>query len=153
MRRLWNPFVIAVCLAASSLPAQTPPAAAPGPKNLQVLPSDISRDQLIETMKAFSRGLGVRCNHCHVVTATEPKEQFDFAADDKETKKIARVMIQMVKEINGTWMTRVGEAAGGEETTERPQLVGCWTCHRGKTEPEEPPPAPAPQQREMGKKE
>lgn len=140
------------------------PAAAPAQaqteslfKNLQVFPRDISRDELIGSMRVFTRSLGVRCNHCHVVTATEPKEVLDFASDAKEEKKIARVMLSMTTEIDSTWMARV-EAAEGQSAAPKamaPQdavmsgRVGCWTCHRGKTEPEmppppEPPPAPKP---------
>jgi hypothetical protein len=50
----------------------TPPAQASTSqyKNLQVLPHDIPREQLIEIMRAFARSLGVRCNHCHVVAQT-----------------------------------------------------------------------------------
>jgi cytochrome c553 len=135
------------------------PAAAPAQaqtasqfKNLQVFPRDISRDELIGSMRVFTRSLGVRCNHCHVVTATEPKEVLDFAADAKEEKKIARVMLSMTTEIDSTWMARVETAEGHSAAPKamEPQeavmsgRVGCWTCHRGKTEPEMPPPPEPP---------
>ncbi|HEX7151371.1 MAG TPA: c-type cytochrome [Thermoanaerobaculia bacterium] len=118
-------------------------------KNLQILPRDIPREQLLTIMRGFTRSLGVKCNECHVVTATEPKEQLDFAADTKEEKRVARVMMQMTSQINGAWMERVEAAEGHhEETTEAAPSdprVSCWTCHRGKKEPEMPPaPAPAP---------
>jgi hypothetical protein len=105
-------------------------------KNLQVLPKTIQREQLLEIMRGFTRGLGVRCNFCHVVTATEPKEQFDFPSDAKEEKRVARVMLQMTQQINGTFMPRVAQVEGESEA---PQ-VRCWTCHRGKQEPDEPAP-------------
>ncbi|HEX8253009.1 MAG TPA: c-type cytochrome [Thermoanaerobaculia bacterium] len=121
-------------------------------RNLQILPRDIPRDQLIAIMRNFSSSLGVRCNHCHVVTATEPKEVLDFPSDAKEEKRVARVMMQMTQQINGPWMTNV-EAAEGEhhEAAENAargahaneQRVFCWTCHRGKVEPEMPPAPPA----------
>lgn len=127
---------------------QNPPAAAPAAtsefKNLQVLPRDIQRDELIATMRGFTRGLGVKCNHCHVVAATEPKEQLDFPADDKEAKRIARVMLRMVGDINGNWMQRVEAAEGHPPAapgTVAEMKVTCWTCHRGHEEPEAPPPA------------
>ncbi|MEO8505734.1 MAG: hypothetical protein ABI609_17700, partial [Acidobacteriota bacterium] len=61
----------------ASAPAAAPPAAAspgatvrvhtePPPKNLKVLPKDWSRKQVIEIMKTFTAGLGVRCQYCHV---------------------------------------------------------------------------------------
>ena len=115
----------------SQQPAPNAAAAAkPGYKNLQVLPKDISREELLATMRGFTRALGVRCDHCHVVTATTPKQEFDFPSDAKREKGIARTMIRMTREINHTWIARVDS-----KTT-----ISCWTCHRGKPEPEMPPP-------------
>ena len=123
--------------------AQAQPA---GFKNLQVLPKDIPREQLLAIMRNFTRSLGVRCNHCHVVTATEPKEQFDFAADTKEEKRVARVMVRMTMSLNNEWMPRVEAAEHPEEANHPPPAeprIVCWTCHRGRPEPEAPP-APTP---------
>lgn len=140
-------LILVLGCTSASQQSQQPAAAAPSAsqaqsqfKNLQVFPKDIPRDDLIAAMRGFTRGLGVKCNHCHVVTATEPKEVLDFPNDAKEEKKVARVMIQMVSQINGTWLPRV-EAAEGEHVTaeEIETRVSCWTCHRGKTEPEVPP--------------
>jgi hypothetical protein len=114
-------------------------------KNLKVLPRDLTRDQLIAIMRTFTRGLGVRCNHCHVVTATTPEEVLDFPSDAKEEKRVARVMIQMTQQINTEWLERVEQAEGhaaDASTQPAEPRVGCWTCHRGKTEPEMPPPPP-----------
>ena len=122
-------------------------------RNLQILPRNITRPELTAIMRTFTRGLGVRCSFCHVVTATEPKEQLDFPSDAKEEKRVARVMMQMTTQINGAWMERVEAAEGHEEEThatpaagaahaELQQRVSCWTCHRGKAEPELPPPPP-----------
>lgn len=121
-------------------------------KNLQVFPRDIPREELIGSMRVFTRSLGVRCDTCHVVTATEPKQVMDFASDAKEEKKIARVMLQMTTELNATWMPRVDAAEGHAAAPKamEPQdavmngRVGCWTCHRGKTEPDMPPPPEPP---------
>jgi hypothetical protein len=133
-------------------------AAAPqGFKNLQVFPRNIPREELIASMRIFTRSLGVRCDHCHVVTATEPKQVLDFPSDAKEEKKIARVMLRMTMELDGTWMPRVAAAEGHPGTPKMvpPQQavtgrVGCWTCHRGKAEPEEPPPPEPPPARPPG---
>jgi hypothetical protein len=157
-------LVFTIVLAASCAnvrqPEAEPFAARSEFRNLQVLPRDIPREELLQTMRSFTRGLGVRCNHCHVVTATEPEEQLDFPSDAKEEKRAARVMLQMAMQINGPWMARVeqaehaGEDAAREdeeneeesaEADEGPR-VSCWTCHRGKPEPEAPP-APAPADR------
>ena len=34
--------------------------------NLKVLPKDIAKRDLVETMRSFSMALGVTCQHCHV---------------------------------------------------------------------------------------
>ena len=130
--------VLALLATLACTTAQSPAPATAAPKsnykNLQVLPKDIPREELLATMKGFTRALGVRCNHCHVVTATTPKEEFDFASDAKDEKKNARTMILMTRAINKSWVPRVAKDA----------TVGCWTCHRGKPEPESPPPPPGP---------
>lgn len=145
------PLALLILGCTSTMPTATAPAAATASefKNLQIFPRDIPRDELIASMRVMARSLGVRCNHCHVVTATEPKEVLDFPSDAKEEKKVARVMLRMTTELNTTWLPRVEQAEGHapEAMAVSPQQavsgrIGCWTCHRGKTEPEMPPPAP-----------
>ena len=71
------------------------------PQNLQVLPPEMSRREVIEVMRGFDAALGVECEHCHVdAVAGEPR---DFAADDKPTKEIARAMMRMVNTINAAY--------------------------------------------------
>ena len=57
-------------LTALGVVAMPAPARAQWPvtrlKNVQVLPADISFGALVNTMKAFTRALGVRCTYCHV---------------------------------------------------------------------------------------
>ena len=139
------------CTGTTSPPAVAPQTvSAAGFRNLQVLPHDISRDELLAVMRGFTRSLGVKCNHCHVVTATTPKEELDFPSDAKEEKRVARVMVRMTRQINEEWLERVEEAEGHEDEAAAPSAepaqprVACWTCHRGKTEPEMPPPPPPP---------
>lgn len=109
--------------------------------NLQVLPVNISHDELIATMRGYSRALGTRCDHCHAAGAPGPdgKERLDFASDAKKEKSTARTMIRMTRAINGDFISKVDE---------KPQQVTCGTCHRGHVEPEPfvppAPPAPAP---------
>jgi hypothetical protein len=138
------------CTGTTTPPAAAPPEAASpaGFKNLQVLPRDMTRDELLAVMRTFTRSLGVRCNNCHVVTATTPKEELDFPSDAKKEKQIARVMIQMTRQINGEWLERVEEIEGPSAHKAAAAAgpfqsrVGCWTCHRGHPEPEMPPPPP-----------
>ena len=77
--------------------AAQPPAggqAPAAPQNLKVLqPQDVRA-----AMGAFTQALGVQCNYCHVAEGQGGRN--DFAADDKQTKKTARVMMRMVTHVN-----------------------------------------------------
>lgn len=123
--------IVAACLAlatAAPSPAgeEEKPASPSGAENLKVLPHDITRPELIEVMKGFTRGLGVRCQHCHVGEEGMPLDEFDFASDEKEMKRQARVMLEMVQAINTSYLPRVEEGA----------RVSCLTCHHGNLHPE-----------------
>ncbi len=114
------------CLAAAGpAPAQLPEEFT----NLKVLPADIGQRNLIEIMKSFSMGLGVRCTFCHVGEEGQPLSSFDFASDEKAEKRTARLMLRMAREINET---HLGELELGEATGVR---VRCVTCHRGQSRP------------------
>ncbi len=99
------------------------PAAAAAPaggavfKDLQVLPKDTSKATIKTVMKEMSKALGQDCDHCH----KEP----DMAADT-DKKKVAREMMEMVKTINAKYPMTM-------------KRVTCWTCHRGKAEPDKTP--------------
>jgi hypothetical protein len=106
--------------AAPAAPAQagkpaTPPQAGGGFwKDLQILPKNISKDELKKTMKAMSKDLGVDCSFCH----EEPNME-----KDTNKKKLAREMMQMTSDINKKYPATM-------------KKVTCFTCHRGKEEPE-----------------
>jgi len=91
--------------------------------NLQVLSKDIAKHDLEQTMRGFAFALGVRCDHCHV---QQPDRSMNFAADDKQTKRTTRIMLQMVVNINQNYISQV------QGTGVR---VECGTCHRGLTTP------------------
>jgi tetratricopeptide (TPR) repeat protein len=95
----------------------------PPPSNLQILPKDMPRNQLIQTMQAFAQALGVQCNYCHVQEGRGGRN--DMASDEKPTKKAARGMMLLAREINEKLPAAVGKST---DTTTR---VGCMTCHRG----------------------
>ena len=106
------------------------------PANLQVLPKDWSRQQVVQVMQAFTMGLGVQCNYCHAEMAgAQPNAQgqipMDFASDEKQTKKTARVMMRMVNDINTKLDTELGKSA----TAPNGMRVQCMTCHRGSAIP------------------
>lgn len=105
--------------------------------NLKVLPPEIKRVELVEIMKGFSLGLGVRCSTCHMGEEGKPLSTYDFASDEKQTKRNARLMLQMVKEINGKHLTAVMPESGL-----KPITVTCYTCHRGSRQPAGPAPLP-----------
>ena len=114
-------------------------AAAPPPppqfKNLQVLPKDLTREQMGPIMKSFAQSLGVRCAHCHVGEEGKPLSTFDFASDAKRAKQTARAMLRMVHKINA-------EDFGVKDFKD--VKVTCFTCHRGAAKPltAAPPPPP-----------
>jgi hypothetical protein len=98
------------------------------PMNLQVLPKDIAPRDLVQTMRSFTRALGVRCEHCHVGEGGD-LSKFNFESDQTPAKQIARTMLAMVGDINKT------VAAVGEPAPAGTMKVSCWTCHRGERTP------------------
>jgi len=101
--------------------------------NLQVLPDSISHDALIGIMRGFTAALGVRCTHCHAMGA---EGHPDFPSDDNPHKDVARGMMRMTWQINREVLPAIDglHHEGG-------QMVTCYTCHRGATEPETLPPS------------
>ena len=101
----------------------------PPPQNLQVLPKDMARPQLLQAMQSISAALGVTCAHCHVfVGPNDPMN--DFASDMKPTKEVARAMIRMVREINPSVQKAVASKPADQVAP-----VNCATCHRGAAVP------------------
>src|SRR5438270_11799209 len=113
---------LALTLAASLSSAAQQPAQAPSPavktaeqqyKNIKAL-TGTPANQLNLSMHMIAADLGVECVHCHIW------EHWNL--DVKPTKKIARRMIVMVREMNKNFF---GNA----------QIVTCYTCHRGSPTP------------------
>src|SRR5580765_1489587 len=111
-----------VTLAAATAQAQAPP---PPMTNLQLYPKDTPRAEVVATMQGFVQALGVQsaggCGYCHAGTAPA----FDFAADTKPAKTVARKMILMSREITAKLPEVTGKPAA--EVTR----LRCATCHRG----------------------
>ena len=114
------------------------PAGRGGPvahQNLKILPSDIPQPELLQTMQGFTQALGVTCAYCHETVAAPPggrgrgrgpaAPQFNFPSDDKPTKKTAREMMLLVRDLN----MRVPAAVG--KSPDAAVRVQCITCHRG----------------------
>lgn len=87
-------------------------------KNVLVL-KNVPEPVFMDTMKYFTTALGVKCMYCHV--------QGNFAAEDKPAKAMARKMIVMTRAINA-------DTFGGKD------VVRCYTCHSGQTNPRSHPP-------------
>jgi photosynthetic reaction center cytochrome c subunit len=128
-------FLVTMLLCLLPLCAQDPPPAqkkgggarAPA-KNLKVLTQDELNSGVMGTYVA-ALGVGPQggCNFCHVQ---------DRSSDENPKKVTARMMITMVKDINSKFPPEADKV-----------FVTCYTCHRGKTEPDikAPPPAGQPQ--------
>ena len=95
--------------------------------NLQILPKDIKKGDLVLMMRNMAGGLGVRCNHCHV--GPDNLQGMDFATDEIDSKKVAREMMKMVQTINGTYLK------GLDTGRSHVQEVKCITCHHRLTIP------------------
>lgn len=95
--------------------------------NLQLLPEEIGRRDLVGIMRNFASSLGVRCTHCLPGPIPGALEGVDFPSDDLETKRVAREMMKMTDQIN----SKLLPATGRDELLE----VRCVTCHRGLSRP------------------
>lgn len=129
--RIGPPLALALLC---SIPASGPlPAQGKFPPdsltNLQVIPKGTPVQQVVNMMRGFTSALGVRCQYCHVGEEGQPLTSFNFASDEKRTKKAARVMIRMMMDLNGKYLADVPDPPA-------PSLeVSCATCHRGVTRP------------------
>jgi tetratricopeptide (TPR) repeat protein len=118
---------IALLAVASAPPAYSQATAKP--RNLKVLPADLSRDSVVTIMRSVvASGLGVSCNYCHGAVGA-PFDSIDYASDERQTKRTAREMMRMVSRIN----TELLPAIPGRGTP--PLAVQCITCHRGAARP------------------
>ncbi len=110
---------------ASPLAAQWPPEV----KNLKVIATDTKFNVLLDTMKAFTRALGVRCSYCHVGREDQELADYNFASDDKPAKVKAREMLKMVGAINDQYLAAL-------PMRRQPAItVSCNTCHHGISQP------------------
>ena len=80
-------------------------------KNIQVL-TDLSDREIQQTMQRWARQLGTKCTECHV--------QGDFASDEREHKRFAREMFQVVNALNELPFFAEAE-----------KKADCFLCHKG----------------------
>jgi len=96
------------------------------PKNLKVLtPEELHSGVMGKYVAALGVGQSGACAFCHVASPGGKD------SDDNPKKNVARGMITMVKDINSKMTAAMGGTAK--------EYVTCYTCHRGKTEPETAP--------------
>jgi hypothetical protein len=88
-------------------------------KNVQIL-RGIPVDEFMDSMGFFAAATGMNCTDCHT---EESGGDWAKYADDTPLKQRARMMIVMMRALNGS------SFAGKRRVT-------CWTCHRGTTDPE-----------------
>ena len=99
--------MVAICVAFSAPPERKY-------KNLKILSKNISEKELDSVMHTFTRGLGVRCDFCHVPTADR---KMDFASDAKPEKESARYMYKMMAKINKKYFKAEKDSLGMVMTT------------------------------------
>ena len=103
-----------------------------GPKNLKVLPKNISHEDLEKTMDSWKAALGVKCGFCHAPSADSTSHHLDFASDAKPEKNIARHMYKMTGKINKKYFSFNKDDQG-----KTIPAISCITCHRGNPHPGE----------------
>ena len=122
-------FVMAVFVGARASAEAQRPFPPKSFENLQVLAKGASTGDVINTMKAFTGALGVRCQHCHAGKEGLPLDQFDFVSDEVPAKKTARLMMRMLADVNRQLDESLPKADGAGAR------VTCLTCHRGQAKP------------------
>jgi hypothetical protein len=145
--------VLGTLILASSLAAQGGGGGGGGgnqapPENLQVLPKDMPRAQVTNVMRSFTGALGVNCAFCHAEREGAPAANpnaapagggpggggggppLNYALDNKDQKKTARLMLKMVDSINNVYLKMMPT-----RDASAPVPVNCYTCHRGVSKP------------------
>ncbi len=93
-------------------------------QNLQVLPEDISKEELKGIMRGFTEQLDVKCSFCHTID--------EYHLDDNKHKRIARDMIRLVRHLRDDrdkWFPKPKE-----DEQDKPEALTCWMCHHGSAE-------------------
>jgi len=96
------------------------------PKNLKVLPKNISEEELTKVMRGFNAALGVKCGYCHAPN-TNGAKGLDFSSDANPKKNIACSMIKMTKKIKKKHLKSEHEGAI--------KNISCITCQNEQSKP------------------
>ena len=113
----------------------------PKPKNLKVLPKDLTGDQVVQIMRGWAGALGTHCDTCHAEYPDHRKNakgqpELDFSLDQKPQKRMARIMYKMTQADKANYIAKVKELDKDHQGPEPAELT-CGTCHRGHLDPEQ----------------
>src|SRR5690606_12675640 len=97
-------------------------------RNLEILPKDISEDELMAVMESFQVALGMGCDDCHA-RAKDGSSKLDFKSDDHPNKEVSRDMMRMTAELNEKYFDVPGDFKDNYLFQEYP--VTCVSCHNG----------------------
>ena len=95
-------------------------------KNLQIMPKNSTKADVMGVMQDMTFAVGTRCSYCHVGEGND-LSTFDFVSDARPSKEITRVMMRMTEDMNSNYLAEI--ASEGEVT--------CLMCHQGQLQPEE----------------
>jgi hypothetical protein len=95
-------------------------------KNLQIMPKNSTKMDVMNVMQDMTFAVGTRCSYCHVGEGDD-LSTFDFASDARPGKEITRVMMRMTDDMNNNYLAEIDSE--GEVT--------CLMCHQGQLKPEE----------------
>lgn len=112
----------------------------PPPKNLKVLPKNLTGDQVVDIMRHWAGDLGQKCSTCHAEYPDHRKNErgepmLDFPSDAKPQKHMARIMYKMMQVDKNNYVQKVADL---DTDTSKPMAapLTCGTCHRGHLDPE-----------------
>ena len=144
------PSAVAVCLlagamATTALAQQGPgPHHFPKPKNLKVLPKNLTGEQVHKIMRGWAGALGQHCDACHAPYADHRRDakgrlELDFPSDANPRKEMARLMVKMTEADRTDYIAKVKQLdkkMDQDRTGPEPAPLTCGTCHRGHLNPE-----------------
>src|ERR1035437_6795927 len=113
---------------ASQYTAPTPENSTfPAPTSLNVLPKNLTGQQVHNIMEQWVASLGAQCNSCHTEDPNNigpnGRPRLNFADDSKPMKAVARTMYSMTERINNDYLVKINSSGAP---------VTCGTCHRGR---------------------
>ena len=118
-------MMLLLATSAPSASAQLPTK----PRNLQVLPKDLSTDSVFTLMLGVADALGVTCGYCHPGGDNSDWKTTNFTGDVKPMKATARQMFRLVDRLNTELLPPIVNRGRFAVP------VTCVTCHRGAPRP------------------